>query len=111
MEPLPVFPPPLDSYPSASTLWDQLAGRVGVEPFNAVASAIFAVAILHTFAAARFTAWSHAVQHRHDERARARGQSPAPSVAAEGLHFLGEVEVVFGLWAVVLAAAITVRLG
>jgi len=27
-----------------------------------------------------------------------------PSVLAELLHFLGEVEVVFGLWAVVLMA-------
>jgi hypothetical protein len=111
MEPLPVFPPPLDSYPSASTLWDQLAGRVGVEPFNAVASAIFPVAILHTFTAARFTAWSHSLQHRHDEAARVRGDRPTPSVAAEALHFLGEVEVVFGLWALVLAAAIAVRFG
>ena len=111
MEALPVFPPPLDSYPGASTLWDQLVGRVNAEPFNAVASAIFAVAILHTFTAARFTARSHSLQHRHDEAARARGVHPAPSVAAEALHFLGEVEVVFGLWALVLAAAIAVRFG
>jgi len=111
MEPLPAFPPPLDSYPGASNLWDQLAGRVGAEPFNAVASAIFAIAILHTFAAARFTAWSHDLQHRHDERARARGARPSPSVAAEALHFFGEVELIFGLWAVVLAAAIAIRVG
>jgi len=31
---------------------------------------------------------------------------PSPSVAAEVLHFFGEVEVVFGLWALVLLAAI-----
>ena len=30
----------------------------------------------------------------------------APSIKAEVLHFLGEVEVVFGLWAVVLLAAV-----
>jgi Putative Na+/H+ antiporter len=28
----------------------------------------------------------------------------SPSLGAEALHFLGEVEVVFGLWAVVLVA-------
>lgn len=105
------FPRALDSYPNASTLWDQLAWRVGAEPFNAVASAIFAVAILHTFTAARFTAWSRRVQHRHDEAARGRGHAASPSVAAEALHFFGEVEVVFGLWALVLAAAIAIRFG
>ena len=30
---------------------------------------------------------------------------------AELLHFLGEVEVVFGLWAIVLLVAITAHLG
>ena len=33
------------------------------------------------------------------------------SLRAEALHFLGEVEVVFGLWAVVLLAAITLYTG
>ena len=32
------------------------------------------------------------------------GRTSAPSVLAEVLHFFGEVEVVFGLWAVVLSA-------
>ena len=105
------FPRPLDAYPSAGTLWDTLAARVTVEPFAAVATGIFALAILHTFAAARFTAWSHRVQHRHDDDARIRGRVAAPSFAAEILHFFGEVEVVFGLWAVVLAAALTVQYG
>ena len=37
----------------------------------------------------------------------ARGEAPRPSVLAGLVHFVGEVEVVFGLWAVVLAVAIT----
>ncbi len=41
----------------------------------------------------------------------ARGEAPTPSVLAELLHFIGEVEVVFGFWAVVLAVAITVYEG
>ena len=45
-----------------------------------------------------------------DERARAEGRPPLPSVAAEVMHFLGEVEVVFGLWAVVLMIALTATL-
>ncbi len=83
-----------------------LADRIAVEPFNAVATGIFVLAILHTFAAARFTALAHRLQHRHEEQARAAGVPPTPSVAAELLHFLGEIEVVFGLWAIVLVVAL-----
>jgi hypothetical protein len=107
------FPTPLGAYPapSADGLLATLADRVEVVPFNAVATAIFFLAILHTFAAARFVRLAHDVQHRHDARARARGRPGTPSVVAELLHFLGEVEVVFGLWAVVLGFAITTSFG
>ena len=103
------FPRPLTDYPAAAgqSLAEILAGRVEIEPFNAVATAIFAIAILHTFAAARFTALAHRIQHRHDEAALENGQRPGPSVLAGLIHFFGEVEVVFGLWAVVLILAIT----
>jgi hypothetical protein len=78
---------------------------------NGVATAIFALAIVHTFSVARFASLAHRVQHRHDERARAAGRPATPSVLAELLHFLGEVEVVFGLWAIVLLATIAAVLG
>jgi len=53
-----------------------------------VAAALFAVALLHTFAAK----WFEGLAHRHPRHA--------------GLfHILGEVEVVFGLWAFVLVVA------
>ena len=48
---------------------------------------------------------------RHDQRQAAAGLPPRPSVAAELLHFLGEVEVVFGLWTLPLMAAIIVTHG
>ena len=105
------FPPALDAYPTAATLWDTIAARVRFEPFSAVATGIFFLAILHTFVAARFIEWSHHVQNRHDDAARAAGRPLVPSVAAEMLHFFGEVEVVFGLWAIVLAAALALRFG
>jgi hypothetical protein len=107
------FPRALTAYPATADagLFDILAARVHLEPFNAVATAIFALAILHTFAAAPFAALALRVQHRHDHAAFARGRPATPSVAAELLHFLGEVEVVFGLWALVLAAAITMYAG
>ena len=56
----------------------------------------------------RFTEASHRVQARTTPQLRAAGLPPRPSVAAELLHFLGEVEVVFGLWAMPLLVAILV---
>ena len=106
------FPTPLTAYPPhAESIAATLQARIAHDPFNAVVTGIFLLAILHTFAAAPFTRLAHAFQHRHEERARARGLPVRPSVRAELLHFLGEVEVVFGLWAVVLIAAIVVRHG
>jgi hypothetical protein len=107
------FPRPLADYPESAgqSLAQILAGRLEIEPFNAVATGIFVLAILHTFAASRFTSMAHRAQHRHDEAARRKGVPLRPSIAAELLHFLGEVEVVFGLWAVVLLAAISSHAG
>lgn len=107
------IPRALESYPSIAdqSLAADLAMRVQIEPFNALATGVFLLAILHTFAAARFAALAHGVQHRHDVEAHAQGRPSSPSLGAEVLHFLGEVEVVFGLWAVALLAAITLYAG
>jgi Putative Na+/H+ antiporter len=107
------FPRALSSYPDRGghSIAAILSERLQIEPFNGIATGIFLLAILHTFAAARFTAWSHSIQHRHDARATAEGRRQHPSVAAELLHFLGEVEVVFGLWAVVLLVAMVSYIG
>ncbi len=107
------FPTPLSAYPPPSSdgLLATLAERVAVAPFNAVATAIFALAILHTFAASKFVRLAHQRQHLHDAQSRAAGRPPRPSVRAEMLHFLGEVEVVFGLWVVVLTVAMVGYVG
>jgi hypothetical protein len=107
------IPRALESYPSGAdqTLAADLAMRVRIEPFNAIATGVFFLAILHTFAAARFAHLAHRVQHRHDEDARVHGRPASPSLRAEVLHFFGEVEVVFGLWAVVLVVAATAYAG
>lgn len=108
-----VFPLPLNAYSSApgdglvSVLWS----RIEMDPFNAVATVIFLLAVLHTFFAARFIEAAHRVQHRHDERNRAAGLPVRPSVAAELLHFHGEVEVIFALWGIPLVLAIVVSRG
>jgi len=102
------LPLPLSSYPDlpGASLAAVLRARVDADPFNAIATAIFLLAVIHTFFAARFVGASHALQSRHDARAVAAGRTPQPNVAAELLHFFGEVEVIFGLWAVPLALAI-----
>jgi hypothetical protein len=104
-----LFPLPLDAYvrPASGSLLDILASRVAQQPINLLATGIFLLAILHTFFANTFRRKAHQVQHAFDDECRARGEAPRPSVMAEFLHFLGEVEVVFGLWVLVLLAAIT----
>ena len=107
------FPTPLSSYPApiADGLLAMLRTRIETDPFNAVATTIFLLAVVHTFVAARFIEASHRVQHRRDAKAAAAGLPPVPSVAAELLHFLGEVEVIFALWGVPLVIAIVLSRG
>ena len=102
------FPVPLDAYgpPSPDGLLATLASRIESHPFNAVATGIFLLAIVHTFAAPKVAAIGHRIQHDRDAEARAAGRPSTPSIVAELLHLFGEVEVVFALWAVVLRGAI-----
>jgi hypothetical protein len=101
------FPRPLESYEEVGGIWPTLKNRVSEEPFNLAATLIFLLAIVHTFLTSKFLAVSHRLAHKHDERIK-RGEKNRDSVhhGAELLHFLGEVEVVFGLWAVALMMAI-----
>lgn len=82
-----------------------------MDPFNAVATVIFLLAVIHTFFAARFVEAAHRVQQRHDRRNQAAGLPLRSSVAAELLHFHGEVEVIFALWGVPLVLAIVLSRG
>ncbi len=111
------FPPPLESYADGhlTSLAEILRHRVQVEPLNLWASLLFLAAILHTFFTHKFRHWAHVVEARHRARQAASpaGGSGAPPacMAARALHFLGEVEVVFGLWAVPLFGLLAARLG
>ena len=107
---VPALPRPLDTYPapSAGGLWATLADRIHADPFNLWATILFALAIIHTFATPKFRQWAAAVEARHNEGGPRRvtletGEEVAEvSFGGQVLHFLGEVEAVFGLWAVVL---------
>lgn len=109
-----VFPKPLETYPAIEGgIMATLKARAAAEPFNVAASVIFLLAILHTFAASSFTKLAHKYEHNHHEELKKRGirDELHPDGVAEVsfkstlFHFLGEVEAVFGLWVLGLAAA------
>jgi hypothetical protein len=103
------FPMLLKNYNDSDlgSISGQLLNRIKTKPFNIFATLIFFLAIVHTFVASKFLSISHRLQHDHDQL-KARGEVPKNSVShkAELYHFLGEVEVVFGIWAVALGLAI-----
>lgn len=107
------FPRALESYPSTAGqgILEVLAARIEAEPFNAIATAIFLLAVVHTFVAARFIKAAHHIQAASDARLTAAGRPLRPSVRAEVLHFFGEIEVVFGLWGLPLMLAIFLSRG
>ena len=94
--------------PTGSSLIDILHARAADSPLNITATVIFFLAIVHTFLTARFTDAAHAVQRRRAARGVAKA---SPSLLAEALLLLGEVEVVFGLWVVPLIVAMTAQSG
>lgn len=111
------FPPSLDIYGDAhiSGLWDVLRSRIDRQPLNLWATILFLGAILHTFFTHRFLHWSHVLEDREKARAsiapHVKGKSSHLSTAARVLHFLGEVEAVFGIWCVPLFVLLAIRLG
>jgi len=103
------FPRPLDSYGDGGieSIVGKLQHRVEAEPFNLVATVIFLLAIMHTFMSSKLLAIAHKWERGQAKRI-ARGEVPADSVhfGARASHFLGEVETVFGVWAIALLGAI-----
>ncbi len=108
-----VFPLPLENYPTtAGSLMETLRVRAAAEPFNVAASVVFLLAILHTFAVGWFVKLARKYELEHSLALRIRGCRddahpdgvPEVSFKVTLLHFLGEVEAVFGLWVLGLAA-------
>ena len=105
------FPHDLQSYDdkAADGVLETLKIRAAQVPFNVLATLIFLCAIIHTFMTSRFLAVSHQWEREHEKKIAA-GKADKHSVhhGARLFHFLGEVEVVFGIWAVALFTAIFV---
>jgi len=103
------FPRSLESYEDsdAAGIGTMLKNRIAKEPFNLVATLIFFLAIVHTFLAPRFMTISHKREHEHEKKIE-RGAADRDSVdiGAGVFHFLGEIEAVFGIWAIALVFAI-----
>jgi len=87
------FPRDLNAYadPANAGVWAVIKARAAAEPFNVVVTAIFALAVLHTFFCPKFLHAAH-------------GAEPG-TCRARLWHVLGEVELVFGLWVIVLVLA------
>ncbi len=113
------LPVPLQTYadnPQAGLL-EIFRARIEAVPFNLVASLIFLLAICHTFLTAKFRHWAHVAEEAHAARIAERpvartdndedGVPDEVSFKGQMLHFLGEVEAVFGIWVLVLIGAIT----
>jgi len=106
--------PAMEAANGVHDIAERLAFRAQDQPFLLIATAIFVLAILHTFLAVPITRLAHRIEHDHDDRlARDPKHHAIPdaykrvSFKATLFHFLGEVEAIFGIWAVVLMAVMT----
>ena len=116
------YPRPIDSYGDAAlSVGGQMLSRLQEEPFNLFATLLFFGAILHTFLAPRFMAISHRYAHAYEEL---EGDEDHPELGeahgrrrdrlrfrAQLFHFLGEIEAVFGIWAIPLGIGLVVAKG
>ncbi len=103
------FPRSLDTYDDLKivTIAGKLKQRIKVEPFNVFATLIFLFAIIHTFLSSKFLEIAHKWEKEHEEKITTQ-EAPRDSVhhGAKALYFVGEVETVFGIWAIALILAI-----
>ena len=105
--------PALEKAQGIEGIGETLKFRAGQQPFLLVASVIFILAILHTFFAVPITRIAHKVQHHHDDEVRRLRTAAGKTTGADDLvcfkatmlHFLGEVEAIFGIWVLVLLTA------
>lgn len=103
------YPTALAEYPDANGIWQTLKERIKYDPFNLYATIIFFFAIIHTFFSRHFNALGDKVQRAHYARleelemqGKLNDKVIPISFSATILHFLGEVEAIFGIWLIPL---------
>lgn len=102
------FPPTLASYQDQhlTEIGAILLHRIKHEPLNLVVTIMFIGAIIHTFMAGKFEKIAHNLQEKHKKKMALRKTEKhytgdvieEVSFPSQLFHFLGEIEVVFGLW-------------
>jgi hypothetical protein len=118
----PNLPPSLEEYHSYEArhgitgTWERIVSRAERTPFNVAATAIFFLALVHTFLAGPITRLSHRIEEAHRLKIQREGRTAEAkpyrnarddvSVPARILHLSGEVEAIFGLWLVPLMLAV-----
>ena len=108
------FPRSLDSYHDGDmrSVGKILSRRMAEEPFNLVATLIFICAIIHTFLSSKFLHISHQWKVAHQQKIKAgKAERDSVHIGAGIFHFLGEVEAIFGIWAIALGIAISIFYG
>lgn len=105
-----VFPTPIESYQDGSStdILNILTERAKRVPFNMIALAIFILAIIHTFLSSKFHSIANRLEKEFKEKQH-NGKISQQSIplGAGVLKFLGELEAIFGIWAIALMGAIT----
>lgn len=92
-----------DVYGQEASMSDvqKIVHRIKIQPFNLVSLAIFLCAIIHTFLAKPIGNWGQAFLVKGEDG------KLQETFGSEIMHFLGEVEVIFGLWVIPLLLSMT----
>lgn len=110
-----IFPLPLSRYSDVGhSPGLQLWQRLHAEPLNGIFTLVFFLAVLHAFAAPRFMVLSSRYLKKMQLLKKAgtvRRQYTFLRFYSTLLHFLGEVEVIFGIWLLPLAVTMTLTKG
>ncbi|MDR1433518.1 MAG: putative Na+/H+ antiporter [Puniceicoccales bacterium] len=87
------------------SLFGILKHRVALSPFNLIATILFFGAIGHTFLASKFASLAEKIAEKNGDHA------PGKYFLATVCHFLGEVEAIFGIWAIPLLIFMAANFG
>ncbi|MGL5257761.1 MAG: putative Na+/H+ antiporter [Proteocatella sp.] len=80
-----------------------LLSEIQKNPFNIFSTIVFFFAIIHSFFTSKINALAHKLELEYYQKKVDKLVPPDSSCISAGiLHFLGEIEAVFGIWAIVL---------
>lgn len=104
------LPVPIESYEDEhyTSVYDMILHRIESQPFNLAATLIFFLAIIHILTASWFKSKAHKLEHHHALKIKSGLANPESQSLLGGImHFLGEVEAIFGIWTIALAIVIS----